>query len=227
MKRLTQVFLAAALALAAFAPVAQAAFGVEEFTLGFSQSGGIPQNQAGSHPFSVTNFLRFNHLVTPETGEVPDGALRNLEVDLPPGLVGRPGATPRCTSTDFIEFDNDTKIPKCSNDSAVGVVILKAHYVGTQVTYVSAPVYNLVAPKGVVQKLGFIALGVPVTLEFKVSEESPYNVIVVLHDVNQTLPIISSRLVLWGDPASPAHDRERGSCINPTNVRPTEELATT
>jgi len=227
MRRLTQIFLAAVVALAAFAPVARAAFGVEEFSLGFSQAGGAPQDQAGSHPFAVTNLLRLNHFVSPQSGEVPDGALRNLEVSLPPGLVGRPGATPRCPSTDFIEFNQDTKIPHCSNDSAVGAVIVKAHYEGTQVAYLSAPVYNLVPPKGVVQKFGFIALGVPVTLEFKVSEEWPYNVVVVLHDVNQTLPIIGSRLIIWGDPASPAHDAERGSCINPTTIQTTERISFT
>jgi hypothetical protein len=227
MKRLTQIVFTAALLFAAFAPAAKASFGVEEFSLGFAQQGGAPEVQAGAHPFSVTNFLRLNSVISPESGEIPDGSLGNLEVALPPGLVGRPGSTPRCLSTDFIEFDNDTKIPKCSNDSAVGVVVIKAHYEGVKVEYLSAPVYNLVPPKGVVQKFGFIALGVPVTLEFKVSEEWPYNVTVLLHDVNQTLPIIGSRLTLWGDPASPAHNSERGSCINPTDVRPTEELATT
>jgi hypothetical protein len=227
MKRLTQIVFTAALLFAVFAPAAKASFGVEEFSLGFAQQGGAPEVQAGAHPFSVTNFLRLNSVISPASGEIPDGSLGNLEVALPPGLVGRPGSTPRCSSTDFIEFDNDTKIPKCSNDSAVGVVVIKAHYEGMKVEYLSAPVYNLVPPKGVVQKFGFIALGVPVTLEFKVSEEWPYNVTVLLHDVNQTLPIIGSRLTLWGDPASPAHDSERGSCINPTDVRPTEELATT
>jgi hypothetical protein len=234
MKRIPILLVTAMAALLSIAPSARAAFGVEEFSLAFSAADESPQTQAGSHPFEVSNLLRFNKVITPGLEEVPAGALRNLEVELPPGLVGRPTATERCSSTDFIEFDNETKIPKCSNNSVVGVVIAKVHYESEEpatplkgVRYLGVPVYNLVPPVGVIQRLGFIAVGVPVTLDFKLSEEPPYNVIVALHDVNQTLPILGSRLILWGDPASPAHDAERGSCVGAFEIHNTEEVSTT
>ena len=49
--------------------------------------------QAGGHPFvGVTDFT-FN---TTGTG-APDGNVKDIRVDVPPGLISNPEATPKCT----------------------------------------------------------------------------------------------------------------------------------
>ncbi len=216
MKRLALIFVTVALAVLAIAPSAHAAFGIKDFDLTFTDEAGSSLTQAGSHPFAVNNLLEFNTTVSPlyTLGEVPDGAVKDLRVSLPAGLVGEPGAIPRCASADFINFHPEFKIPDCSDGSAVGVVSVKVLYrVDEPMQYLSAPVYNLVPPPGAVQKLGFIALGVPVAIEFTLSPTPPYNIEAKLTDTAQPLSIYGSELTVWGNPASPVHDSERGGCI--------------
>ena len=209
-KRLT-LPIAVALLFLLTAPVAKASFGFEAFDFYFPTSTGGAQTQAGSHPFGVDNTIKFTEVIDPVYGEVPDEAVKDLEVQLPIGLVGAPGAVPRCPNADFIHWNQETKIPKCSNSSAVGTIIVELFF--SRPEFVSAPVYNLIPPPGVAQKLGFIAYGVPVTIEFTVNENPPYNVIATLHDIAQPLPFYGSELRVWGNPASPLHDAERGPCI--------------
>jgi hypothetical protein len=212
MKRLSIPFLVAALATLALAANARADFGFEDFSLGFTNADGSPVTQAGSHPFAVTNLFHFNTRIDPVHGEVPDQAVKDIEVRLPDGLVGAPGATPRCSGADFIDIDQETKLPNCSNSTAVGVISLEVR-VSEGREFISAPVYNLVPPPGVVQKLAFSAYGVPIAIEFTVNPNPPYNVIVTPRNVSQALPFYGSRLTVWGNPASPAHDSERGNCV--------------
>jgi hypothetical protein len=217
MKRVASTFAVAALVLLGVSSSAQASFGFKDFDLSFINANGSPATQAGSHPFAVTNTLNFNTTSDPRysLGEIPDEAIKNLDVHLPEGLVGDPNAVPPCSSADFINFDQETKIPSCSNSSAVGVVSVKILYRLTeQPKFLSAPVYNLVPPPGVVQKLGFIAFGVPVAIEFTINPEPPYNVVASLRYTAQPLPIYGSVLTVWGSPASPDHNLERGRCIS-------------
>jgi hypothetical protein len=222
-KQLALILATAALAVLAIAPSAQAAFGFKEFDLAFVNADGSPATQAGSHPFAVTNTLHFNTVTAPGLGEVPDEAVKDLRVQLPEGLVGEPGAVPRCSGADFIDFDQESKIPSCSNSSAVGVTSVKVFFNAEYPpSFLSAPVYNLVPPPGVVQKLGFNAFGVPITIEFTINPSPPYNIEAKLSNIPQPLPVLGSVLTVWGNPASPEHDAERGSCIHTTPVEETE-----
>jgi hypothetical protein len=227
-RRLALMLCSAALVAMALAPSAHAAFGFEDFDLSFTNADGSTASQAGSHPFAITNVIRFDTVDDPQYGVVPDEAIRDFEVKLPEGIVGEPGAVPRCSGADFINISVGLKLPHCSNSSAVGVVnvALGLGYVGGP-SYYSGPVFNLVPPPGVVQKLGFAAFGVPVTIEFKIEPKSPYNIVATLHDISQTISFYSSELTVWGNPASPAHDSQRGNCIAAVGNSGTPGLHTT
>jgi hypothetical protein len=210
------------------APSAHAAFGVTSFDLTFTEANGSPDFQAGSHPFAVTNLLGLNSRLDPEFGEVPEGQLKSVSVTLPEGLVGDPLATPRCPSANFVNINFSSKFPACSNDSVVGVVSARVLWsAASGANWVSAPLYNLQPPFGVVQKLGFAAAGVPIAIEFRLSQKAPYKVIANLNYLAQPLPILGSRVVVWGNPSSPAHNAERGTCIKPLVSEPTDEIHTT
>jgi hypothetical protein len=227
MKRLT--LLAALIALTALAvvPSAQAAFGIKAFDLTFTNANGSTASQAGSHPFAITNKLEFNTVTHPKYGVIPEEAAKDIKVRLPEGLVGKPSAVPRCSGPDFIHFNQETKIPACSNSTAVGVVSAKVFYrPGEPPQFLSAPVYNLAPPPGVVQKFGFIAFGVPIAIEFTLNSSPPYNVVASLHDIAQPLPVFGSVLTIWGNPADPAHDSQRGGCIRAA-PNPSEGIHTT
>jgi hypothetical protein len=213
-KRLTQLLGSVALAVALTAIIAtpaMASFGFSELDFTLTNADGTSQTQAGSHPFAVTNTLNFKTLFDPVRGyEVPDELAKDIKVELPPGLVGDPSAVPRCSNADFIDIDFASHHPSCGDSTAVGTILLKLGNPGP--AFITTPVYNLVPPPGVAQKLGFVAFLVPIVIEFTVNPEPPYNVIAWVQKTNQTVPFYSSELTVWGSPADPRHDPFRGSC---------------
>jgi hypothetical protein len=194
----------AALSLSAVAP-ARADFGFKSAEVTFTDEGGAPESQAGSHPFAMTTSVAFNTVFDPELGEggadVPEGAVKDVKVDLPPGLVADRSAVPTCTGLEFAEFS-------CPDSTAVGVVAVVLNK-----ETIHDPVYNLAPPPGVLAKLGFIVLGAPVTIELGLSEQPPYHGTARLTGISQIAKVYSSELTVWGDPAADSHDSERGKCL--------------
>jgi len=203
MKRLALALAAAALLAALTSPGAQAAFGLKDTDVTFTAPGGGALTQAGAHPDEMTTTLAFNTVFDPVQGiEVPDQDVKNLTVAQIPGFVGSPTATPRCSNADFLLPGDE----HCPLGSVIGT-----NDVDTGPNGVFHPrVFNLIPPPGVAAKIGFEVLQVPVTVELGVNPSPPYNVIATLRNVAQALTIYSSELTVWGVPADPAHDKERG-----------------
>jgi len=203
----------ATLALALFlVPAAQAAYGLEEFDVTYANPDGSPEAQAGSHPGSMTTTVVLNKKVNPANPSgklIPDQEAKDLIVKLPPGFTGTPSSTPVCNTADFLTISSETATPNCPDSTSIGTV-------RTQVTVPEygppRAVFNLAKPPGVVSKFGFNVVGVPVTVEVGVSEDSPYNVVATLPNIPQSVPLYGSKLTLWGNPASSVHDEERGVC---------------
>jgi hypothetical protein len=205
--------LATALLLLLSASPAQAAFGLQGFQLQLGQSG-LPA-EAGSHPSGVVNTFSLNTATGAEGKLVPDGELRNLKLSLPAGLVGDPSAVPPCPDASFTQLGGQPPVPQCSDSSVIGTVVVLARLYTGEVTYLSAPVYSIAAGPGTVQKAGFSVLGlVPVIITFEVNHQQPYNVVARLENTSQVAQFFSAQVTLWGVPASPVHDSERGSCVN-------------
>jgi hypothetical protein len=198
--------LATALALFLLAaPSAMAEFGLKDLDVTFTNQDGSPAMQAGSHPFAMTTTVAFNTRFDPDLGfEFPDEDPKDLLAAQLPGFVGNQTTVPTCSTTDFID-------EKCTAATQVGV---------NDVTYSepgrteSVPVYNLTPPPGVAAKLGFIVIFVPVTIEVGVNSDPPFNLLATLTNIPNTLPVFRSALTLWGTPADPAHDVERGCGSN-------------
>jgi hypothetical protein len=187
--------------VAVVVPVSAGAFGLKELDSTFTNQDGSPATQAGSHPFAQTVTLGLDTVPSEILGgEAPDGNIKDLTVALPTGFVGNPTVVPPCSSTDFIA-------DQCSAGSQIGVVEVTVAEQGS--TY-KKPVYSLDPPPGVVVKLGFIVLTVPVTIDVGVNPNPPHNVIATLNNISNEIPFYRSALTLWGVPGSPAHDAERG-----------------
>jgi len=125
-----RVLLAVVLLLALPAS-AHASFGVPSFTV--TPSG----TAAGSHP-DVSIALGFSG-----TEHV-----RDLTVSLPPGLIGNPNATPRCTTAKF-------QADGCGDNTRVGTTSVESTLLGLPVT-ANGNVYNLQAGAGEPARLGVI-----------------------------------------------------------------------
>jgi hypothetical protein len=211
MRRLAAALTATALAAAAFAaPAGAAQVGFEEFDVTFTGPDGLAMLQAGSHPTALTVKVQVNTEETPSGNPAPVEAVRDLKVFNVPGLAGIPTAVPRCSTVDFLA-PVESNAAGCSDSSAVGLVNVQ---IGGQegLEEQEAPVYSLDPPPGSVAKFGFWALTVPVTVDLGVSEAPPYNVVATTAKVSQVLEFFSAEFTVWGTPADPIHDEERGNC---------------
>ena len=89
-----------------------AGFGIERYALAPENEGGSRDNQAGSHPFQLMTTLNFNlgfeeNEKTKEKLASAPALVRDLQVKLPPGLVGTadPEAIPQCSDSDFATIE--------------------------------------------------------------------------------------------------------------------------
>lgn len=193
----------AVLALMVAAP-ASAAFGLNEADVTFHEDDGTVADLAGSHPFEMTTAIGFNTREEPIRGfSVPDQDLKDLSLEQIEGLVGDPTATPRCSADDFLHANG----PACSTDTVVGFVRIGDTEPGH---FENLRVYNVVPPQGAVAKLGFAPLNSPISVLIRVSPVAPYRLEARLVNVPQVLAIYHTELTLWGIPADPAHDAQRG-----------------
>jgi hypothetical protein len=197
--------------LALAAAPAQAAFGFDELSVDFEDEFSNPVIQAGAHPFAMTTTINMN-LTTDGKGEpVPDEDIRDLTVELPPGFVGDPYAAPTCSSEDFntlLEGGYNT----CPDASTIGVVNVRLEPDFTQRREFA--VFNLEPTPGSAARIGFVGFNLPVTLGVEVAEDGTYNVISSGVNIPQSAPFYGADLTLWGDPSDPAHEPERGGCLD-------------
>ena len=201
MKRLVPLLAIALTALACLPATTHAEFGLDQFDVTFTGPDGLPAMQAGSHPYAMTTSLQAN-----ASGEETEGRLRELLLDLPPGLLATATATPRCLEATFLDPEED-----CPLGSAVGTS--SSSFLEPSHSE-SAPVYNLAPPAGVPLRLGFRVGDVAAVLvDVGPSPNPPYNPIAIAADWPETVDVLATEVQLWGTPASSAHDPLRGQCL--------------
>jgi hypothetical protein len=191
--------------------------GIKHASVAFTDKDGSVATRAGSHPFAMKVGFDVETLLR-EGSEFPVGSVKDLSVELPVGLVGDPGAVPTCPAAQFFTED-------CPDASALGRSAVKfdfSPFPAGQDLFVHVPVFNLDPPPGVAQRIGFVVLSIPVTIDSTLSEEPPYRVVSEVTNIAQAALFVSQRLTLWGDPSDTEHDELRGSCLEPATL-PAEE----
>lgn len=210
--------LIASLAVASFAPaVASAEFGITPGTFtadAWADSSGTSYTQAGGHPYAANSAFDLNwHLETNGFWDThaPDGDTKNIVVDLPPGFLGDPTATPRCDSNMKIVNSAQQSTQLCPLASQVGNVALEfpALFGSGKMTFVE-PVFNVPPVDDNVATFAFSVIGVIVNVNAKLRTGDDYGVRLTIPRISEQLRLLSSDFTLWGVPASPAHDAERG-----------------
>jgi hypothetical protein len=160
---------------------------------------GTVDTRAGSHPYTYTVSFRFK-----SNGAGVEGSVRDIEADLPLGLVGNPRAIPRCSREDFDKgFETF-----CSGNTQVGVI--EAEVNGLPI---KAPIFNLVPPPGVPARFGVQAIGLAAIEDASVRTGSGYGVAVDAHNIpTPKIGVVSE--TIWGVPYDKGHDPDR-RCIGP------------
>ena len=223
---LTAGFLIAALGLSAPA-AARAEFGFLPGADGFSTlagaEGGLEADtQGGSHPYALTAELNFNL-----AGEIPgrpgvpatDGDLRDLHLELPPGMIENPAALPQCTVAQFhtprvSPFEAPSRSGEsCPDASQVGIVAVHSSVAGGSTR--SFGLFNLAPAPGQLSALGFAPYGVPFTFTPHIRQaEGGYGITLDSRNVPQSFELYGLKLAVWGTPWAISHNGLRGNCLN-------------
>lgn len=211
----------AALALTLAPSTASAAFGVAKWEAGtcnapncnysspesvfFTQLGGRP-------PFGITDFT-FNTNVL----GLPEGQVRDVRVDLPPGLSVNPQATSaQCTEA-------QVKSSSCPGGSAVGTVEATAlNPLGIGVP-ISTTVYNVVPKQGEPAEFGFRLnvlglIDISVFLEGSVHWESDYHEGFTIRAIPNSVPLARNRLIFEGQAGNGSFITVGSNCSGTTTT---------
>jgi hypothetical protein len=184
MRPRTDAFLVTAvLALGLAAPSAHAAFGVSSFTARATDAADHDVGQAGAHPFFGITKFTFNN-----TLGIPDGQIKNIRVDLPPGLISNPQATPRCTNAQF---------PSCPPNTQVGTETLTT----TLPVPITENVYNMETTADQVSVFAFDTPFGRTDIVGGVRDDSDYGLFFTISNVPQIASLVTSELKFWGVPS--------------------------
>jgi hypothetical protein len=175
-----------------------ATFGLGAFDVEVRDREGHPYTQAGGHPYELVTRFDLN-TTTNKNGEVlADANVKDVQTELPPGFLGNPAATARCSRDELANF-------QCSGASQVGVL----HVRGARGNEQDVPVYNLVPPANTPAEFGAVLSTVSVYIDANVRTGGDYGITADVANVSTAIGVTSVSLELWGVPADPSHDTER------------------
>ena len=149
---------AAALALLGSAAPARAALALTNASVSVSNPDGTFSRQAGAHPDLI---VRFDFPHDPTTGVVSEN-VKDVRVDLPPGMVGNPTAAPRC-AVNLLVFSDDHRA-HCPPESQVGVGLIGGS-ADPLASITKVPIFNMEHSSDVPGLFAFNLLGVPIFLQ--------------------------------------------------------------
>jgi len=198
-------------------PSASAAFGLKPNSVDATvlDQAGNTYTQAGGHPFSVTTEFKLNTALSTNESDSTFGLpiseeapLRNVKVEAPPGLVADPTATPKCTLARVLA-GGALLATECSDSEQVGIAhtnfILFSHVIDYE-----SPIYSLFPEQGQAALFAFKVISPVVVAVPSLRSEGDYGFDFNVLNIDQSVPVTGSKFTLWGVPASPAHDNERG-----------------
>jgi hypothetical protein len=194
-------------------------FGVETYELTPEEEGGLPDTQAGSHPFQLTFTLGLNAQTVPVSEQLgleeypqvqPVGSFtKDLRFNLPPGLAGNPVPLPKCNTKVFLE-EGQTGGGVCPADTVVGVASVVTSGGIPEVPFSTNPLYSLEPPVGEPARFGFQTGAGPAFIDVSVRTGGDYGVVGTVPNITQSLEFVSSQVTFWGVPADPRHNAARG-----------------
>jgi uncharacterized repeat protein (TIGR01451 family) len=192
-----------------------AGFGFAGLDAWATNADGTSDTQAGSHPYELTVAYATNSKGVGAYEEVTTGAqIRDLVVNLPPGIIGNPTAVPRCTRRQFDEEhsqgEGKEEGPSCPAATQIGID--QASVGGVDIAF---KVYNLVPPPGMAAQFGFDLNGVAVFLDagVRTGGSTPlggdYGITEHVDNVPER-EIVFNATTIWGVPGEESHLAQRG-----------------
>jgi hypothetical protein len=151
-------------------------------------------------------------------GPFTDGDVRDIHLELPPGLIENPAAVPQCSQAQFhtlrqSPFETSFSGESCPDRSQIGVVGVHSSFGGGTTRYFG--VFNLTPPPGVPSELGFNPYGAPITFMPNIRQAGgEYGLTLSALNIPQVLDLYGLELTIWGTPWNIVHNNQRGNCLN-------------
>src|SRR3954451_20678296 len=186
-QRIATAGLVSAFLLAVLAPTASADFGISDFSAKVLKDATHVETRAGSTPdLGITEFT-----LNSDPAALAD-PVADIRVDLPPGLISNPQATPtKCAHLS----------DPCDPKTRIGTVDITIAGVAPAN---GVPVYNMVPPAGKVSDFAFdpalVGLG-ETHIIGGVRDTSDYGLFFTIHNASNA-PITHSKLTFFGNPSA-------------------------
>ena len=186
-----------------------APFGIQPGSLiaEFNDSDGSSFTQAGGHPYALTVAFSLNSEIPPCNNAVelcsanplvPSATVKDVIVDLPPGVAGNQLAVPQCSPVGLSGAS-------CPGSSQVGA----SHVAVAGIGVATQPaIFNVQPENGHTNELGLVPLGaLPIHLVNSVRTDSDYGIRSTTARIPQSpAELLGQSLQVWGTPADPTHD---------------------
>jgi hypothetical protein len=186
------------------------AFGIDAFDASPRSTTGALYTRAGGHPYDYATYIDFNTLTHPAEvigDRYPVEPTKNIDVDLPPGMVGNVTAIGKCT---LGELASEPTI--CPARSQVGTIEVRINTNPPEYSRVGIyqlPLFNMEPPVGVPARFGFKIQGETIILDAKLRYDGDYGLTVGPKSSPQGLAFNGTTPIFWGTPADSSHDAER------------------
>ncbi|HEX6205727.1 MAG TPA: hypothetical protein VFZ29_07965, partial [Solirubrobacterales bacterium] len=179
-----------------------------------SISASLSDSQAGKHA-DMTVAVKLTR-----EGNQPYAYARDIEVELPPGVIGNPQAIPRCTVEQLGDKGSNSE---CPFESQVGVSLVRT--IQPAVGVFKEPIYNMAPPKGtdIVARFGLIAVGWPAFINVRV-DPVDFGLIATAEGLPAASGLSEAVSTFWGVPSSPIHDEDRITPAEAVGDEPPAEL---
>ncbi len=162
------------------------AFGVATFDSAWSDA------RAAGHPSFTADIAFSQALVGGEPR--PVGSVKDIELELPTGVVANTQAVPQCSTAQALAFD-------CPQASAVGVVFSQeSSGSGGPPTWESSLLYSMAPTQNEPAAFTFTLAGVPVWLDATLGPENDYRFRLDAKSLPE-VDLLSMTTTLWGVPA--------------------------
>ncbi len=220
---------------------------IHSFLLQDLNGSGAAESQAGGHPYELVTTVAFSHTSEFSRCAEPTGCTgsnasgehvsfpfgeelefpyftaldtKDIKVNLPPGLIGNPDVTPKCTrygvsgggcpadtQVGVLELWADPPLYKYNYAAALGSKPISREKVGEDVAEgYDKPIYNLEPSGPYPAEFGtFIAGQAPAWITFGVRTGSDYGVSADSLDIVSTAVLNFVRVRVWGVPFDPRH----------------------
>jgi hypothetical protein len=210
----------AVMALALCLPASAQAFSISSFEATAHGEGGTLDTQAGSHPVSLEMSVG---LAAEGSGPFGEGDLRDLSLEMPPGLVENPTVLPTCSQADFLTprespWEESRSGESCPDRTQLGILTLRSSYNGGEER--TFGLFSLQPPPGAPSELGANPYGAPIVFVPRIRQsEGEYGLTLEAKGMPQLVGITHLTLAIWGVPWSLVHNSRRGNCLNEAEPR--------